>query len=111
MVEACSSVGVSRRGIVVLGSAVRRGAQRHESLGNYVPPPWAQWGDPDMNRKRIYVLDKTTGKLLREIELDGLSAAPPMTYLHRGKQYITVATGAAETSEVVALSLPEKPRN
>jgi quinoprotein glucose dehydrogenase len=64
-----------------------------------------------MDRKLIYVFDKQTGGLLRAIELDGLSVAAPMTYMHRGKQYIIVATGAGETAEVVALSLPRTSAN
>ena len=29
-----------------------------------------------------------------------------MTYLHEGKQYVVVATGSANTAELVAFSLP-----
>ena len=29
-----------------------------------------------------------------------------MTYLHDGKQYVVVATGSANTAELVAFSLP-----
>ena len=70
------------------------------------PPPWAQWGDPDADRKIIYVFNKQTGKLLRAIEMDGLSAAAPMTYMQGGKQYVVVAAGGGPTSELVAFSIP-----
>jgi hypothetical protein len=80
-------------------------AQRLESLGRYIPPPWEKWGDPDMNRKLLYVFDKQTGALLREIELDGLSAAIPMTYTAGGKQYLALATGGGEDAEIVALTI------
>ena len=83
-------------------------AQRLESLGRYTPPPWKEWGDPDMDRKLLYVFDKQSGALLREIELDGLSAAIPMTYLVGGKQYIALATGGGEDAQIVALTLPGK---
>jgi quinoprotein glucose dehydrogenase len=63
------------------------------------------WGDPDADRKMIYVFDKRNGKLLRVIEMDGLSAAAPMTYLHGGRQYIVVAAGGGQTSELVAFSI------
>ena len=69
-------------------------------------PAWAEWGDPDAGRKLIYVFDKQSGELLREVELDGLSAAAPMTYLHDGTQYIVVAVGAGESAELVALGVP-----
>ena len=69
-------------------------------------PMWHPWGDPDAGRKLVYVFDKQTGDLLREIELDGHTAAAPMTYLHNGKQYVGIATGANEDVALVALSLP-----
>jgi quinoprotein glucose dehydrogenase len=74
--------------------------------GRPAPPAWAQWGDADMDRHLIYVFDKQSGTLLRAIDLDGMSAAPPMTFLHGGNQYIVAATGAGENSELVALSVP-----
>lgn len=73
------------------------------------PPPWAKWGDPDAEKKLMYVFDKQSGTLLRAIELDGASAAAPMTYLHHGRQFIVVATGGGQTSELVALSLSNAP--
>jgi quinoprotein glucose dehydrogenase len=76
------------------------------SRGTPERAPWAKYADPDDERKLMYVFDKTSGTLLRSIELDGLSAAAPMTYVHRGRQYIVVATGGGLTSEIVALGLP-----
>jgi quinoprotein glucose dehydrogenase len=69
-------------------------------------PAWAKYGDADAERKLLYVFDKQSGHVLRAVDLDGFSAAAPMTYLHRGKQYVVVAVGAGKTSELVALSLP-----
>ena len=57
-------------------------------------------------RKLIYVFDKSTGARLHDIELEAFSAAAPMTYMHRGKQYIAVATGMGPNSEWMALTLP-----
>jgi quinoprotein glucose dehydrogenase len=62
--------------------------------------------DPDIARKLVYVFDKDTGALLRAIDTDGFSAASPMTYLHRGKQYLAFATGSGPNSDIVAFSLP-----
>jgi quinoprotein glucose dehydrogenase len=73
--------------------------------------PWAQWADPADARNLIYVFDKSSGTLLRAIELDGLSAAAPMTYMHGGRQYIVMATGGGLTSEIVALALPAASQN
>jgi hypothetical protein len=52
------------------------------------------------------VFDKASGALLRAIDMDGFSAAAPMTYLHRGRQFIVAATGSGPNSELVAFSLP-----
>ena len=73
--------------------------------------PWARWADPADMRNLIYVFDKLSGRLLKTIVLDGLSAAAPMTHLHRGRQYIVVATGGGPTSEVVALALGGRSQN
>jgi quinoprotein glucose dehydrogenase len=62
--------------------------------------------DADVARKLIYVFDKTSGALVRAIDMDGFSAAAPMTYLHRGRQYLVTATGSGPNSELVAFSLP-----
>ena len=67
------------------------------------PGPQAQAGE---SRKLIYVFDKESGAPLHAIEIDAFSAATPMTYMFRGKQYVVVATGSGPTSELVALTLP-----
>jgi quinoprotein glucose dehydrogenase len=51
--------------------------------------------------------DKATGEVLAEIELPAGTTGAPMTYMHRGKQYIVVAIGGRESEpEWIALSLP-----
>jgi quinoprotein glucose dehydrogenase len=67
---------------------------------------WSAWADPADDRNLMYVFDKSSGALLRAIEIEGLSAAAPMTYRYLGRQYIVVATGGGQTSEIVALGLP-----
>ena len=81
--------------------------RRDRRTGNEpMVPPWDPWGDPDAQRKLVYVFDKQTGDLLREIELDSASVAAPMTYLHNGKQYVVMAAGGNDAVELVALALP-----
>ena len=75
------------------------------SPGDVARPAWADWGDPDLLRKLLYVFEKESGRLVRVVELDNAGAAQPMTYLHGGKQYIVVATGASKNAELVALAL------
>jgi quinoprotein glucose dehydrogenase len=69
------------------------------------PPEWAKWNDTGYERKVIYVLNKETGAIIYVMEMDGQSVSAPMTYLHGGKQYLVVASGAGEQSEVVAFTL------
>jgi quinoprotein glucose dehydrogenase len=97
---------IERLGVMVTRTLVFVNAQRLDSLGRNIPPPWKEWGDPDMDSRLLYVFDKQTGALIREIQLDGLSAAIPMTYMIGGKQYIALATGGGETAEIAALTLP-----
>jgi quinoprotein glucose dehydrogenase len=62
-------------------------------------------------RRLLFVFDKANGSLIRQIELPATSAGAPMTYLHQGVQYVVLAVGIAEGSELVALRLspPQAP--
>jgi quinoprotein glucose dehydrogenase len=53
--------------------------------------------------------DKRTGEVVAEIEIPAQVSGPPMTYRHRGKQFIAFAAGDTDTehaAEIVALALP-----
>jgi glucose dehydrogenase len=52
-------------------------------------------------------LDKTTGKIVWEMELPGGTSGVPMTYMVDGKQYIAVTVAwTGMRAEVIALALP-----
>jgi len=56
--------------------------------------------------KKFRAFDKATGKILWETEFPAGTTGAPMTYMHRGKQYIVVAIGSRQhTAELVALAL------
>ena len=56
--------------------------------------------------KKFRSYEKTTGKIISEIELPANQCGIPMTYSINGKQYIVVAVGAVgHPGELVALSL------
>ncbi len=62
-------------------------------------------GDPGGPMFRAY--DKATGAIVHEFKLPGLTSGAPMTYEHRGRQYIAVALSAQnQPAELVVLSLP-----
>jgi len=57
---------------------------------------------------KLYALDKKTGKTVGEVVIPAKTTAVPMTFLHKGKQYIVFATGADDATSLVALTLPAK---
>ena len=63
-------------------------------------------GDPGGNMLRAY--SKKSGAVVAEIELPSKSTGAPMTYSHRGKQYVVVAVATREhPAELVALTLSD----
>jgi quinoprotein glucose dehydrogenase len=57
----------------------------------------------------LHVLDKRTGRELARVELPATTNTAPMTYMHKGRQYIVLAVAGPEhTAELVALALPEE---
>jgi len=62
---------------------------------------WA-WG------KKFRAFDKATGQVIAEMDLPSGTTGAPMTYMHKGKQYVVVAVGAKDhPAEFVALALPD----
>jgi hypothetical protein len=56
------------------------------------------------NMFRAY--DKKTGKVAWQADLGAGTTSPPITYMHKGKQYIVVGVGGVDhPAELVALSL------
>jgi quinoprotein glucose dehydrogenase len=55
----------------------------------------------------VRALDKRTGRTLWEMTLEAGATGAPMTYLHKGRQYVLFAIGGANhAAEFVALGLP-----
>jgi glucose dehydrogenase len=62
---------------------------------------------PGGGGKKFRAYDKASGAVVWETELPAGTTGAPMTYSHRGKQYIVVAIGSADHSpEFVAFALP-----
>ena len=65
-------------------------------------PPGGGYGG-----KMFRAFDKATGAVLWETELPAGTTGAPITYMHKGKQFIVVAIGGIDQpGEFVALSLP-----
>ena len=55
----------------------------------------------------LRAFDKATGELAAEVELPAHSDGSPITYLHRGVQYLVVSIGGrGEPFELIAYRLP-----
>lgn len=66
--------------------------------------------DASKHTWHLIALDKATGKVVWETELEGGTTAPPMTYLWQGKQYIVTAIGWGDhPGELVAFALGDTP--
>jgi quinoprotein glucose dehydrogenase len=63
-------------------------------------------GSPPGAPPQLYAVDKATGKQVGAVRIPSVTTAVPMTFLHRGKQYIVFATGAGTSTSLVALALP-----
>jgi quinoprotein glucose dehydrogenase len=91
-----------------LGQAVRSSAIVTRTLlfvteGDQINPRTPPGG----GGRKFRALDKGTGKMLWEIELEAGANGAPMTYLFNGKQYVVLAIGGQrQSAELVALSLP-----
>src|SRR5690606_4219927 len=68
------------------------------------------YGEGSGEEARLHAVDKRTGERLATVELPAPSDAAPMTYVHRGAQYIVVPISGGESGlpgALVALRIPE----
>src|SRR5207249_5955048 len=54
---------------------------------------------------QIFAVEKATGKQVGAIKIPSKTSAVPMTFMHRGRQYIVFATGSGKNTSLVALAL------
>jgi quinoprotein glucose dehydrogenase len=57
-------------------------------------------------RPQLFAVDKATGRQVGIVGIPSRTTAVPMTFMHKGKQYIVFATGAGASTSLVALRLP-----
>jgi glucose dehydrogenase len=63
-------------------------------------------GGPPKGDPRLFAVDKATGKQVGVVTVPSKTSAVPMTFMHKGRQYIVFATGAGTNTSLVALTLP-----
>ena len=57
----------------------------------------------------LHALDKKTGKEVARIQIPATTNTAPMTYMHKGRQYIVLSVaGPGHPAEMVALALPQE---
>lgn len=57
---------------------------------------------------QLFAVDKATGKQVGAVEIAAKTTAVPMTFMHKGRQYIVFASGAGTGAALTALRLPAK---
>jgi quinoprotein glucose dehydrogenase len=63
---------------------------------------------PGGGGKKFRAYDKASGAVLWETELPAGTTGAPMTYMHKGRQFVVVPIGARDhPAEFVALALPD----
>jgi quinoprotein glucose dehydrogenase len=63
-------------------------------------------GGPRGAEPALFAVDKATGRQIAALPLPTKTSAVPMTFMHKGRQYIVYATGGGSASTLVALRLP-----
>jgi len=54
---------------------------------------------------QIFAVDKATGKQVGAVRIPAKTTALPMTFRHKGKQYIVFASGAGSSTTLTALAV------
>ena len=54
---------------------------------------------------QLFAVDKATGKQVGAVRIPAKTTAMPMTFMHKGKQYIVFASGAGSSTALTALAL------
>ena len=61
------------------------------------------------NPPQLYAIDKATGQQVAAVRIPQVNTAVPMTFMHKGKQYIVFAYGQGANTGLTALTLPAAP--
>ena len=61
------------------------------------------------NQPQLYAIDKASGRQVASVRIPQVNTAVPMTFMHKGKQYIVFAYGQGANTGLTALKLPDAP--
>jgi quinoprotein glucose dehydrogenase len=65
--------------------------------------------DPMPFPPSLYAVDKATGQEVAKVRIPQVNTAVPMTFMHKGRQYIVFAYGQGANTGLTALTLPVAP--
>jgi quinoprotein glucose dehydrogenase len=65
-------------------------------------------GGPPEAEPQLHAVDKASGKEAGTVAIPSKTSAVPMTFLHKGRQYVVFATGGGANASLVALALPKE---
>jgi len=63
-------------------------------------------GGPPGADPALFAVDKATGRQIGALPIPTKTSAVPMTFMHKGRQYIVYATGGGTAASLVAWRLP-----
>jgi len=94
-------------GVTLPPSAPGRGHAQVITTKSLVIYGTGRSGGPPGADPRMFAVDKATGKQVGAVSIPSRTSAVPMTFLHKGRQYIVFATGGGANTSLVALTLPK----
>ena len=92
-------------GVTLPPAAPARGQAQVMTTKTLVIYGTGRGGGPPNAKPMLYAVDKGTGKQVGTVAIPSRTSAVPMTFLHKGEQYIVFATGAGVNTALVALAV------
>jgi len=99
---------INTRTLMIYGTGRSGGGGRGRGGAAAAGTPGAAPAQPP-NQPQLYAIDKATGKQVAAVRIPQVNTAVPMSFMHKGKQYIVFAYGQGANTGLTALALPAAP--
>jgi quinoprotein glucose dehydrogenase len=96
---------INTRTLMIYGTGRSGGAGRGGRGGR----AGGQAAQAPANPPQLYAVDKATGQQVASVRIPQVNTAVPMTFMHKGRQYIVFAYGQGANTGLTALTLPPAP--
>ena len=99
---------INTKTLMIFGTGRSGGAggRRGGGGGGGGAAPAAGAAAPAAPQPELYAIDKATGQQVASVRIPQVNSAVPMTFMHKGKQYIVFAYGQGANTGLTALTLP-----